>query len=151
MASKPNSAMKHASLVVKGNEQEARVLSAIARYKGQSIDVEQAEGTPSVTDRNLTVEGFWPAVEYLEERFPYPPVLPELPVRRALVRSMVEGLRTYPDNVLPRLLGHPTEFIISDTPSLLDFVVYGVADGQKAWAKMFKSLTSVVSAQPIDA
>ena len=141
-------------LVVKGNDKDARVLASIAHYKGQSVSVEEMsgghDGTPSVTDRNLTVEGFWPALEYLEERFPYPPILPELPVRRALVRSMVEGLRTDPDMVLLRLSNHPTEFIVSDTPSLLDFMVYGIVGDHPTWTRMTEALVARIAAQPVD-
>ena len=42
--------------------------------------------TPTLVDRDLTLYGTWVVTEYLDERYPHPPLMPVDPVSRAYLR-----------------------------------------------------------------
>lgn len=48
--------------------------------------------TPTLVDRDVTLYNMWVIIEYLDERFPHPPLMPSDPVRRAKLRLMVARL-----------------------------------------------------------
>lgn len=48
--------------------------------------------TPTLVDRGLTLYGTSVIIEYLDERFPHPPLLPVAPVERAKTRLMISRL-----------------------------------------------------------
>lgn len=59
---------------------------------------------PTFLDRNLTIYNSIVIAEYLDERFPYPPLLPVYPVARAqsrlLIQHIEEGWCTHADTLL---------------------------------------------------
>lgn len=75
--------------------------------KGVSVDIEDTDpahipeevlelnpyGTlPTLVDRDLTLYDSKVIMEYLDERFPHPPLLPVYPVARALSRQYIERI-----------------------------------------------------------
>lgn len=105
---------------------EVQILYHLARHKGCAVDTTYQQGADLVSlhDRNLAIAGFWPSVEYLEDRFPYPPVLPDTPAKRAIIRSLAMQLFKSPETTGPRLFSHKTQqFLFSnDAPLLIDFI-----------------------------
>ena len=47
---------------------------------------------PTLIDRDISLYGMWVIVEFLDERFPHPPLMPVDPVIRAKTRLMVSRL-----------------------------------------------------------
>lgn len=45
--------------------------------------------TPTLVDRDITLYNMWVILEYLDERFPHPPLMPVDPVTRAKTRLIV--------------------------------------------------------------
>lgn len=56
------------------------------------LDVNPYGSTPTLVDRELVLYQPHIIMEYLEERFPFPPLLPVYPVARAEVRKMMHRL-----------------------------------------------------------
>lgn len=137
-----------------GGEDAARaaIVEQVARYKGRLT--ETAPGTElELQDRDLVIRGFWPAIEYLEETYPFPPIFPDSSPRRAMVRSLTAQLLREPQLTLAALWagmsrGEPTRFIFSDdAPWLLDFAVAVVGAGSEKWAQHRESVeTSILNA-----
>ena len=48
--------------------------------------------TPSLRDRDLTLYDTWVVIEYLDERFPHPPLMPIDPVNRGKTRLVLSRL-----------------------------------------------------------
>ncbi|MBT3196472.1 MAG: stringent starvation protein A [Gammaproteobacteria bacterium] len=53
------------------------------------IELSPYQKLPTVADRDLTLFGSQVIMEYLDERFPHPPLMPVDPVARANVRQMI--------------------------------------------------------------
>lgn len=84
--------------------------------------------TPCVTHGRLRVMGFWPCLDYICDIRPYPEILPDTPVKRAVIRSLVSQLLT-DATVLGQL---STLYVVqlarshrddSNRPTLLDLAV----------------------------
>lgn len=48
--------------------------------------------TPTLIDRDVALYGMWVVIEYLDERFPHPPLMPADPISRAKTRLIVSRL-----------------------------------------------------------
>lgn len=48
--------------------------------------------TPTLIDRDVVLYGMWVVIEYLDERFPHPPLMPADPISRAKTRLIVSRL-----------------------------------------------------------
>ena len=48
--------------------------------------------TPTLIDRDVTLYNMWVIIEYLDERFPHPPLMPVNPITRAKTRLVVSRL-----------------------------------------------------------
>ncbi len=48
--------------------------------------------TPTLVDRDVALYGMWVIIEYLDERFPHPPLMPADPISRAKTRLVVSRL-----------------------------------------------------------
>lgn len=48
--------------------------------------------TPTLVDRDVALYDMWVIIEYLDERFPYPPLMPADPIARAKMRLMISRL-----------------------------------------------------------
>ncbi len=108
------------------------------------IDLNPYNSVPTLVDRELVLYGSQVIMEYLDERFPHPPLMPVDPVSRATVRLMLyrfeRDLYTYQETILngsdkaatkarkelkenlvvisPLFEGKP--FFMSDEPTLMD-------------------------------
>jgi len=56
------------------------------------IELSPYQMLPTIADRDLTLFGSQVIMEYLDERFPHPPLMPVDPVARAQVRLMIERI-----------------------------------------------------------
>ena len=48
--------------------------------------------TPTLVDRDIALYSMWVIIEYLDERFPHPPLMPADPISRAKTRLIVSRL-----------------------------------------------------------
>ena len=48
--------------------------------------------TPTLVDRDVSLYNMWVIIEYLDERFPHPPLMPVDPITRAKTRLIVSRL-----------------------------------------------------------
>ena len=58
------------------------------------LDINPYNTVPTLVDRELVLYNSKVIVEYLEERFPHPPLMPIYPVKRAQYRLMMERIQT---------------------------------------------------------
>lgn len=56
------------------------------------IELSPYQMLPTIADRDLTLFGSQVIMEYLDERFPHPPLMPVDPVARAQARLMIERI-----------------------------------------------------------
>lgn len=129
MAHKANDAL--GPIVIKGTGPAVELLELVARFKGRTTHIFQSNRLELV-ERNLSIIGLWPAIEYLEERYPEPPIFPDTPPRRAIVRSIAAQALDATDTILPKLResagsGPKTRYLLSDEVTLLDLAVAVVA------------------------
>jgi len=59
------------------------------KVKEELDEINPYGGTPTLTDRDLVIYQSEIIMEYLEERFPHPPLMPVYPVARARSRLMI--------------------------------------------------------------
>lgn len=130
-------ARDHIAVTVVGPQDvRTRIITAVAQFKGCEVSVGVADSL-CLHERQLEVCSFWPTLEYLEERFPYPPVYPDTPLRRALVRSLVEQLLLRPNEILRSLeVNALPQFLLSDTPLLIDFAAAALAPSTPFWDRL---------------
>lgn len=71
---------------------EAWTLRLLLRAKGFAPGFSElpCSARPAFEYRQRQIEGFWPIVEFLMELKPWPVLLPEQPLERALFRSIAE-------------------------------------------------------------
>lgn len=136
-------------ITLKGEGPEVELLDLVTRYKGRNTQVRSGTRV-ELSDRNLTIVGFWPAVLYLKERYPEPVVMPETPPQRAIIRSLVAQLFADPPTTLGLLgesykKGPHTAFMFSDEPTLLDFAIACVGQPYETWAPFVKRVRELVS------
>lgn len=112
------------TLVVTGPDTvDTNIIVSLCQYKGHSVTIVPNDLGISLADRDLTIRGFWPIVEYLEERYPYPTWFPPTPVERASIRSLCAQLLIVPDEIMPALRQFCTptcKFILGKEPTLID-------------------------------
>lgn len=149
MADSKNASVE-AGLVVRGPQKQVLILELIARYKGLEVQTEETDydEVVAVTERKLTIYGFWPCVEFLEERYPYPHVLPDVPVRRAIIRSLCDEVMRDPKGILPRIYSNDTKFICSSTPMLIDFVSMAYTEQLAPWTRHRDALSKAINERP---
>lgn len=67
------------------------------------IDINPSLVLPTLVDRELVLYGSEIIMEYLDERFPHPPLLPVYPVSRARCRMMIHRINTDWYSLIPAL------------------------------------------------
>lgn len=72
-------------LAAKGVNYE-RVLVVADRPPADLIDLNPYGGTPTLVDRDISLYDPWVVCEYLDERYPHPPLMPVDPLSRARLR-----------------------------------------------------------------
>ena len=72
-------------LAAKGVNYE-RVMVAADRPPADLLDLNPYGGTPTLVDRDISLYDPWVVCEYLDERYPHPPLMPVDPLSRARLR-----------------------------------------------------------------
>jgi hypothetical protein len=132
-----------------------QLLVLVATYKGhkpkiieESI-IELEERQPHGT---LRIGGFWPSVEYLNDRYPYPPIYPGSVVQDAITRSVVTSMEKDANPVLSMLKhgkrdGH---FLTGPTPTLIDLAATSFADlTDPFWLDHFNKLAGFIKERKV--
>ena len=87
----PNSHRTRIVLAEKGIEIE--IIDVVpGRYPEDLLDLNPYHSLPTLVDRDLVLYDSRVIIEYLDERFPHPPLLPVYPVARAKCRLMVHRI-----------------------------------------------------------
>ncbi len=68
------------------------------------IDLNAYSSTPTLIDRDLVIYNAHVIMEYLDERFPHPPLMPVDPVSRARTRLMLHRIDTDWYKILPDIM-----------------------------------------------
>ncbi|NBW57375.1 stringent starvation protein A [bacterium] len=68
------------------------------------IDINPSLALPTLVDRELVLYGSEIIMEYLDERFPHPPLLPVYPVSKARCRMMIHRINSDWYTLLPQIL-----------------------------------------------
>lgn len=133
-------------IIIKGPGNLTRLLDLVARYKGRTTRTIQSAQV-EITDRGLSILGLWPAVEYLEERYPDPAIFPDTPARRAVVRSITTQLIETSDTLAKvrnaTHTGPRTKFLLTNDITLLDLAVAAVARSAE-WADFVSTVLQEV-------
>lgn len=138
------------AITIRGDLVPVAILDLVARYKGRSTKKSFYDlGQTELSDHNLSIVGFWPALEYLEARYPHPPVFLDTPVRCAIIRSLTEQMFTRPDKLLAAIRentdkGLSTKYLVANVPTLLDFAVAHIGRDTKVWARFSKEIHALV-------
>lgn len=138
---------------VRGPKTPARqVLVLTATMKGHNPRVVEAD-TLAIEERQphgaLSINGFWPAMEYLNSRYPYPPVYLGNVVQDALIRSIVSELEHKTDDVLETLKAGKAQsrdpFFIGLAPTLLDLAAAAYSDlTDPFWINHFNTVAAFI-------
>lgn len=88
------------------------------------VDLNPYNSVPTLVDRDLVLYAPQVIMEYLDERFPHPPLMPVDPVSRAKMRLMLYRVK-------------------KDWDSLLESIIAGGADADQARKNLRDSLTTV--------
>lgn len=125
-------------------------LALIAQYKGRYVEIQNCVGETILReirpDEVITIEGFWPIVEYLEARYPHPSIYLPGANQAGVVRSLCHRFIRSPDVLLKQCVNLSSDyrFILGRTPTLLDFLVY-VAGPPKSLDHFMGSVESVLN------
>ena len=101
-------------------------------------DHPKISGEVIIKDKNLEVRGISAIVQYLDEKFPHPPLLPIEPEKRAIIRMATadlkigflhEKLSLYKQNIPKK------NFFSGEQPSVLDIFIYALAPEDAIWAE----------------
>ena len=105
------------------------------------LDLNPFGSVPTLVDRDLVLYDSRVAIEYLDERFPHPPLLPPDPVNRARARLVLTRIEKDWYALLPQLenaangLLKAKQYGIDRYPAIVfdgRAVVYGITDIQAA-------------------
>lgn len=129
-----------------------QLLTLVATFKGHSpriADGEKLELEERQPHGALRIEGFWPAVEYLNDRYPYPPIYLGNVIQDSMIRSIVASLSTDTDNVLGTLKAGASQsrerFFIGSMPTLLDLAAVSYADlTDDFWIERFNRVAAYI-------
>lgn len=131
-----NNVVSTQQTLVRGPEGVHRdTLVLVARLKGRQVSsaggdrIQIEERTP---DQTIKISGFWPAMMYLDERYPEPPMFGASPLLSAVIRSLTEEVLSHMDNdLLDLMVSAPagSRFIAGDRPTLVDVAAAVVAQG----------------------
>lgn len=64
----------------------------LAAPSDEFVELSPYKLLPTIADRDLTLFGSRTIMEYLDERFPHPPLMPVDPVARAMARQMIDRI-----------------------------------------------------------
>lgn len=110
----------------------------VLAVKGINIDVQDVEGdelpedlvqlnpynsVPTLVDRDLVLYDSRVVTEYLDERFPHPPLMPVDPVTRATYRMALHRVEKDWYSLLPDLTGKPGKVMTTARRTLAESVV----------------------------
>ena len=84
------------------------------------IDLNPYNTLPTLVDRDLVLYNAQVIMEYLDERFPHPPLLPVYPVARAKNRLMIYRILRDWYSLLPKIMGSDEKQINVARKELLD-------------------------------
>jgi RNA polymerase-associated protein len=99
----------------------------VAKYPAMLADVNPYRTLPVLQDRDLVLYDSSIILEYLEERYPHPPLLPAYPVARAQTRLLMHRIQKNWCDIADSIMGQDSLH----------------ADRQKARQQLAGSLTSV--------
>ena len=124
------------TLTIAGPEPQRQLLQLVGRAKGRQLDVQQ-DSSPWIEEQGTTIKGLWPALMYLEERYPHPSLLPQMVTDRSIVRSVVDQLFEAPNDVLPSIVEHRKHpFFFGDSYSLIDLALVATQPEREQFAKV---------------
>lgn len=110
----------------------------VLAVKGINVDVQDVEGdelpedlvqlnpynsVPTLVDRDLVLYDSRVVTEYLDERFPHPPLMPVDPVTRATYRMALHRVEKDWYSLLPDLTGKPGKVMTTARRTLAESVV----------------------------
>ena len=113
------------------DSQQRDIIALVAAYKERRVTVRSGPGLLTEENRpgsRLAIAGFWPAIEYMEERFPYPTIYMETPIQRGILRSIVEQLFDDPNGILDALKSGTPGTLVHSVPTIVDFAAYAACD-----------------------
>lgn len=115
-------------LVLSEKSVDVSILSMEEEYNHQKLlKINPYGDAPTLVDRDLVLYNPRLILEYLEERFPYPPLLPVYPIARARSRLMIYRIEKDWYSLLPRILSENQK------------------DGDAARKELIESLSSIDS------
>ncbi len=112
---------------------ERSTLEQAARLKGRKTAIEDCSGSVGVLEHTpsgkIRLCGFWPAVQYLEERHPAPTLFPGDCINRGVMRSVAHTL-LHGDGDLHLFTSSTTRFLTGNYITLIDLIVYNLVQSQ---------------------
>lgn len=119
-------------------------LAECVRHKDLILTLDNEQETQEILlrDKNITIYGLWPVLQYLDERFPHPPYFPADPRKRALVRMATEEFNKRPVQELINIYEQAiptTGFFAGEQPTILDlFLISLSSNSSEVWAEYKK-------------
>lgn len=142
----------------KGNKEGELILLAM-KAKGLAFftNVDSASGGLILSDHGTTVKGFFPIIEFINDKYPEPSLIFTDPTEKAIVRMFVLDLvngGAYENNndakkVLTDLASElsPQSFLLGSKPSLVDLAVIPlIEDGDVTWQPFKQKVLKAIAA-----
>lgn len=136
-----------------------QLLALTATFKGHKpnvIDSEKLELEERQPHGALRIEGFWPSVEYLNDRYPYPALYLGNVVQDSIIRSIVTSIQHNTDEILATLRsgasipGKSHAFLVGKNPTLLDLAAAAYADlSDPFWLNHFNQLALYIKERKV--